>query len=78
MERFDQKPQTNLVGNNKLYSFTLLISPGCDASTFTYKIPSTTTTRVYKKTTYRSVAYLNQNSIQELVWWVNKLEMPLK
>ena len=78
MERFDQKPRTNLVGNNKLDSFTLLISPGCDAGTFTYKIPSTTTTRVYKKTTYQSVAYLNQNSIQELVWWVNKLEMPLK
>ena len=36
IEKFDQKSQTNLVGSNKLDSFTLLISPGCDTSIFTY------------------------------------------
>ena len=75
MQKPDEKPQTNVVGNYKLDRLTLLNSTSTNPSIFTNKISATAASRIYKKQfPYHSIVHLNQNSIQELIWWVNNLK----
>ena len=52
MQKLDGKSQTNVVGNYKLYRFTLLNSTSGDASIFTNKISATATSGIDKKSNF--------------------------
>ena len=47
--KFDEKFQTNVVENYKLYRFTFLNSTSCNTGIFTNTISATTTSGIYKK-----------------------------
>ena len=80
MQRLNGKSQTNVVGYYKSDRFTLFNSANCDVTIFINKISARRAGRIYKKKSlqlspYNSLVHLNQNSIQELVWRVNNLEI---
>ena len=70
IQKFDQKSQNNLVGKKQARQvhFGQLHSISCQS--FYKQIKYTK-----RQLSYQSLVHLYENSIQELVWWVNNLEM---
>ena len=76
IQKTDGKSQTNVVGNSSLI--------GSLCSTAQAVMPAFLPIRYLqqqqveytkKQFSYHSIVHLNQNSIQELIWWVNNLEI---
>ena len=70
------KPQNNIMGSDQPFRFSLLNSTGSATSCATNRFLQQQQIAAIKNNySYQSAMCLNQDSIQELQWWFNNLEI---
>ena len=69
------KPQKYILGSYQPFRFSLLNSTVLPAMLQIRFLQQQKTAAVKNKSSYQSAMYQNQDSIQELQWWFNNLEI---